>query len=177
MRRSVFGAYVQELLREAIARQDGADNLYLVTDEATAIRPANGGFQLETGNGRSYPDRRRRPGAGQPGRSAGELPPGYVDNPWSPAATAPLEPGRPVVVLGTGLTMVDVCLALAEQGFEGPIHAISRRGLLPLGHAPSTPWERSAARGRAIAARCWRCSAPSVARCAAPGRARSAGGR
>ena len=54
-RRSVFGAYVQELLREAISRQDGADNLYLVTDEATAIRPANGCFQLETGNGRLYP--------------------------------------------------------------------------------------------------------------------------
>jgi uncharacterized NAD(P)/FAD-binding protein YdhS len=38
--------------------------------------------------------------------------------------------------------MVDVCLALIEQGFEGPIHGISRRGLLPLGHAPSKPWER-----------------------------------
>ena len=40
--------------------------------------------------------------------------------------------------------MVDVCLALTEQGFEGPIHAISRRGLLPLGHAPSKPWEQLA---------------------------------
>ena len=58
------------------------------------------------------------------------------------------EPGRPVVVLGTGLTMVDVCLALTEQGFEGPIHAISRRGLLPLGHAPSKPWEQLRAHGR-----------------------------
>ena len=43
-----------------------------------------------------------------------------------------MQPGHPVIVLGTGLTIVDVCLALTEQGFEGPIHAISRRGLLTL---------------------------------------------
>ena len=64
-----------------------------------------------------------------------------VGNPWSTAVTAPLEPDRPVIVLGTGLTMIDVCLALIAQGFTGPIHAISRRGLLPLGHAPSAPWD------------------------------------
>ncbi len=141
VRRSVFGAYVQELLREAITRQDGADNLYLVTDEATAIRRANGGYLLETSNGRTYPVDAAVLALGNL-PEAREQHPGYVDNPWSPAATAPLEPGRPVVVLGTGLTMVDMCLALTEQGFEGPIHAISRRGLLPLGHAPSAPWEQ-----------------------------------
>ncbi len=142
-RRSVFGAYVQELLREAISRQDGADNLYLVTDEATAIRPANGCFQLETGNGRLYPIDAAVLAMGNVVEQK-DSPQGYVANPWSPAATAPLEPGQPVIVLGTGLTMVDVCLSLIEQGFEGPIHAISRRGLLPLGHAPSKPWEHLA---------------------------------
>lgn len=140
VRRSVFGAYIQDLLREAITRQDGADNLYLVTDEATAIRPSNGRFQLETANGRTYPIDAAVLALGNVPDSR-EQPPGYVSNPWSPDAIAPLEPGLPVVVLGTGLTMVDACLALAEQGFEGPIHAISRRGLLPLGHAPSAPWE------------------------------------
>jgi uncharacterized NAD(P)/FAD-binding protein YdhS len=140
VRRSVFGAYVQDLLREAIARQDGADNLYLVTDEATAVRPANGGFRLETGNGRVHPIDAAVLALGNV-VEAKETPPGYVDNPWSREATAALEPGLPAIVLGTGLTMVDLCLALSEQGFEGPIHAISRRGLLPLGHAPSKPWE------------------------------------
>ena len=92
------------------------------------------------------------------------------------AATAPLEPGRPVVVLGTGLTMVDVCLSLVEQGFAGPIHAISRRGLLPLGHAPSTPWNDLVLTLGTVAP-CSRCSVPSGARCGAPGRPPSAGGR
>ena len=139
VRRSVFGAYVQELLREAIARQDGADNLYLVTDEATAVRRAGQGFRLETANGRIHSIDAAVLALGNAAEPKPALP-GYVESPWSAAATAPLEPGKPVIVLGTGLSMVDLCLALTEQGFEGPIHAISRRGLLPLGHAPSAPW-------------------------------------
>ena len=146
-RRAVFGAYVQELLREAIARQDGADNLYLVADEATAIRPSNGSFVMETANGRSHRVDAAVLALGNIVEAKDEVP-GYVANPWSEAATAPLEPSRPVVVLGTGLTMVDVCLSLVEQGFTGPIHAISRRGLLPLGHAPSTPWDDLRLRAR-----------------------------
>ena len=146
-RRSVFGAYVQELLREAIARQDGADNLYLVADAAVAIRPSDGSFLLETANGRSHRVDAAVLALGNVIESRDELP-GYVANPWSAAATAPLAPDRPVVMLGTGLTMVDVCLSLVEQGFAGPIHAISRRGLLPLGHAPSTRWDGLRLHGR-----------------------------
>jgi len=139
VRRSVFGAYVQELLREVIARQDGGDNLFLVADEATAIRRASRGYRLETANGRIHSIDAAVLALGNAVEPKAALR-GYVGDPWSAASVAPLEPGVPVVVTGTGLTMVDVCLALTEQGFEGPIHAISRRGLLPLGHAPSTPW-------------------------------------
>ena len=139
VRRSVYGAYVQDLLRDAIARQDGGDNLFLVADEATAVRRADGGFRLETANGRVHAIDAAVLALGNAAEPK-EAPAGYVDDPWSAGAVAPLEPGLPVVMLGTGLTMVDVSLALIDQGFEGPIHAISRRGLLPLGHAPSTPW-------------------------------------
>ena len=139
VRRSVYGAYVQGLLREAIARQEGADNLFLVTDEAVAIRANNGRLALETGSGRRHAIDAAVLALGNVVPDDASLP-GHVGNPWTPEATAPLEPGRPVVVLGTGLTMADVCLALADQGFAGPIHAISRRGLLPIGHAPSAPW-------------------------------------
>lgn len=138
VRRSVFGSYIQELLRDAIARQDGADNLYLIADTATAMHPRNGGLELETGNGRSYHMDAAVLALGNLPLTGPRLP-GFIDNPWSDAATLPVEPGVPVVMLGTGLSMVDACVALAKQGFDGPIHAISRRGLLPQSHAPTTP--------------------------------------
>lgn len=139
VRRSVYGRYIQELLREAITRQDGGDNLFLIADQATAVRPANGRLELETASGRSH-------AVDAVVLALGNLPPerpsmpGYMANPWARGATAHLSPDLPVVLLGTGLTMADTCLTLIDGGFTGPIHALSRRGLLPLGHGPSAPW-------------------------------------
>jgi uncharacterized NAD(P)/FAD-binding protein YdhS len=67
--------------------------------------------------------------------------PGYVADPWQPAALSDLPEG-PVLLIGTGLTAVDVALSLTNSpagvsGAEKPsITAISRHGLLPLAHAP-----------------------------------------
>ncbi len=49
-----------------------------------------------------------------------------------------------VVVVGTGLTMVDRVLWLLHDGHRGPITAISRHGLLPQAHGPGTPLPLSA---------------------------------
>ncbi|ETD01310.1 hypothetical protein U714_12480, partial [Rhodobacter capsulatus DE442] len=50
-----------------------------------------------------------------------------------------LEPGVPVAILGTGLSMVDQVTTLLKSGHRGPIFALSRRGLLPRVHGPGTP--------------------------------------
>ncbi|GIH20158.1 FAD/NAD(P)-binding protein [Rugosimonospora africana] len=60
--------------------------------------------------------------------------PGYVPDPWRPGALDAIPLERPVLLLGTGLTAVDVALALQIRGMRAPIHAISRHGLLPLVH-------------------------------------------
>lgn len=56
---------------------------------------------------------------------------------WDPLPA--LAPGSTVVILGTGLTMVDQVLSLLDAGFTGRITALSRRGLLPQAHEPGTP--------------------------------------
>jgi uncharacterized NAD(P)/FAD-binding protein YdhS len=64
----------------------------------------------------------------------------YRANPWEPGSTADLHGDLPVLIMGTGLTMVDLVLDLHSRGFPGPVIAISRRGLLPHRHAVSARW-------------------------------------
>jgi uncharacterized NAD(P)/FAD-binding protein YdhS len=45
-----------------------------------------------------------------------------------------------IVILGTGLTMVDMLLTLKAKGFTGKITAISRSGLLPAIHKTHKPY-------------------------------------
>src|SRR6185369_7609535 len=58
--------------------------------------------------------------------------------------------GDDVLVVGTGLTMVDTVLLLEARGFGGRIVALSRRGLLPhahgaspIPHAPIAEWPKT----------------------------------
>lgn len=60
----------------------------------------------------------------------------YYRNPWSPEITKNLASDAPVLLIGTGLTMVDVALSLREAGHRGIIHAISRHGRLYQSHKP-----------------------------------------
>jgi uncharacterized NAD(P)/FAD-binding protein YdhS len=55
----------------------------------------------------------------------------YVDDPWSPAALAPLASGEQAVLVGTGLTAVDVAVAMLEASPAGRVHLVSRRAQLP----------------------------------------------
>ena len=61
-----------------------------------------------------------------------------IRQPWARGALSNISADAPVLILGTGLTMIDMVLALQAQGHRGSITAISRRGRLPLLH-PEPP--------------------------------------
>jgi uncharacterized NAD(P)/FAD-binding protein YdhS len=64
--------------------------------------------------------------------------PRVVADPWTPGAFDP--PGiERVVIIGTGLTMVDVALSLVERHPGVQIVAASRRGLVPRTSRPGLP--------------------------------------
>jgi uncharacterized NAD(P)/FAD-binding protein YdhS len=66
----------------------------------------------------------------------------WIADPWRPDATSGILPGDPVVIVGTGLTAMDMLLTLSAQaGRSAPVTLISRSGLLPRAHAtePSAP--------------------------------------
>ncbi len=59
----------------------------------------------------------------------------YFSNPWDPGATQQLETIDHVLLLGTGLTAIDIALSLDSAGYRGRFTALSRRGLAPRSHA------------------------------------------
>lgn len=84
-----------------------------------------------------------------PGPSANAAP--LIADPWAPGALAGVPHDARVLLVGTGLTMVDVVLELAQEGGRAMV-ARSRHGLLPLTHAaaayrvpPGTGWQVDAA--------------------------------
>jgi len=140
--RGRYGEYLQHLLREAVARPAHAGRLLLEPDEAVGVAARAGGFDVDLALGRTI-------SAGAVVLAIGALPPippaqagagvlsapGYFADPWGVNLdeTAPGE----VLLLGSGLTMIDVALSLAH--LDRPLIALSRRGLLPRIHASTSP--------------------------------------
>lgn len=65
---------------------------------------------------------------------------GYIPDPWAPNALSKIAPDDSVLLIGTGLTAVDVVISLRAQGHTSGIFALSRRGLLPSRHAFGGQW-------------------------------------
>lgn len=61
----------------------------------------------------------------------------YVRDPWAKGALDAIDPAQPLLLLGTGLTAVDVATQLLADAPGRVIHALSRRGLLPQPHRAS----------------------------------------
>ncbi len=76
----------------------------------------------------------------------------YVADPWTEGALDRAANDESVLLIGTGLTMVDMALVLGGVG--GPtIYAVSRHGLMPRAHGDTMP-----TRGRPVAVPDERCS-------------------
>lgn len=137
--RGLYGRYLSGILTEAVTAGTGRPPLNLVHDDVVDLEPRDDGFRLRTEGGRSYPVAGAVLAMGNLGSTGDPLSRHQAD-PWSPESFGRLHPHRPVLIVGTGLTMVDAVAALRAQGFPGPIIALSRRGLLPNAHAPTRAW-------------------------------------
>jgi len=142
--RLVYGDYLDALLAETVARSGG--RLRVVRDEALDVVAADDGMHVVLAGGETLTADRvvLAPGNLPPHTPAGIDPAelsseSYAADPWSADITAGLTADDVVLVLGTGLTMVDVALLLDAEGFRGRIVALSRRGLLPHPHADGVP--------------------------------------
>lgn len=58
----------------------------------------------------------------------------YIGNPWMGWEEKLPSKDQDLLLIGTGLTMVDTFLSLQDLGWQGRLVAVSRHGLLPLSH-------------------------------------------
>ena len=143
--RSVYGRYMESLLSHAVANAP-RESFTWVKDEALSLTRRHGAFAVQTRNG---PELR----AESVVITTGNYPPSdpkipglhrsdvhYVSYPWSSNALADLPAEGAVLLLGSGLTSMDITVALKSKGFKGQIYIISRRGLVPQPHRVATPW-------------------------------------
>ena len=157
--RHVFGAYVQGLLARQMWTEGCNRNLYLVPDEAVEMGFEGSGIILALASGRplkldaaviatgNFPP--ENPPVDDAVRDVGR----FLADPWDEDEVARQNPGNPLVIIGSGLTMVDFVLSLQDRGHTGPIQVVSRRGLLPHRHAEQGPpldWASLPARQSAL---------------------------
>jgi len=64
----------------------------------------------------------------------------FIPDPWAMDAFNDVDPAEPLLLVGAGLTMVDVALRLSQEGHRGKITALSRRGLVPREHQAGGAW-------------------------------------
>ena len=141
MPRGLYGAYLQDLLNDATRRCH--NRLELVHDRVVDVIESGDGVRLRLLSGRELRADLLVLATGNappasPHASLATVQAGGVwqPDPWAETALARLDPDVPVLLVGTGLTMVDAVVSLLDTGHAGPIHALSRRGLLPRRHAP-----------------------------------------
>nr|MEA2797412.1 hypothetical protein [Phenylobacterium sp.] len=140
--RNRYGDYLQSLLRQHISHPDNAGRFLLEQDEAVDIGRVDGRSVVKLNLGRSFEADAVVLAVGSPAPSPPQgaddaviASPNYFADPWSLDLAA--VPKGDVLVIGAGLTMVDVALSLAGEGRR--LTALSRHGLLPRSHAPTQP--------------------------------------
>ncbi|MBO3743179.1 FAD/NAD(P)-binding protein [Actinoplanes flavus] len=142
--RADYGAYLADRFTHAL----GSGRLDHRRATATAVRPyGDGHLVLDDTGTATYADHvvlalgnpppHRLPGISDAAHDSGA----YIADPWAPGALDAVPHDQPVLLLGAGLTAVDVALTLTERGRgrRTPLDLISRRGLLPLAHPDRPP--------------------------------------
>ena len=127
--RRLYGEYLQHRLNAA--RLAHPRMIELVTGEVTAI----GEDGLGLSDGRTIAAGAVVLATGNPApKTAGAGSRRVIADPWALTALERIGPDDAVIIVGTGLTMVDMALWLEAHGRTGPITALSRRGLTPRVH-------------------------------------------
>jgi uncharacterized NAD(P)/FAD-binding protein YdhS len=142
--RRAYAQYIEHVFQQAVSQH--ARRFERIQDEAVSITHANGRAEILLRD-------KRRVDADKVVLALGNFPPGdvklpgkrdrssrYIANGWSEQALENAAHHESVLLIGSGLTSVDVVLSLRERNLSGTIHMISRHGLLPRHQKERAQW-------------------------------------
>lgn len=135
--RGIFGLYVQQRLAEAqaVGALQGS-TVEHVRAEVVDLESLDDAVRLHLSDGQRLQGAYAVlatgmfPAARTPQTESSGLNAAALD-PWDVAAMRQLDPQATVLIIGSGLTMVDAVVSLEQAGHRGPIEVFSRHGLLP----------------------------------------------
>ncbi len=144
--RAVYGRYLRDVLEEADRHARPASQLTRITAEAVAIRPNDTGpaVRVVLRDGHLDADVAVLATGNTPAALPFDAPQSgrVIADPWRPGALTGLlgcVGARSVVIVGTGLTTLDLAVAITAVNPEVVVHAVSRHGMLPRTHPGTGP--------------------------------------
>jgi uncharacterized NAD(P)/FAD-binding protein YdhS len=141
--RRFFGRYLGEILQEAVGR----GHTDVVQASALVAERVDGHWRVALDDGSAIEADAVALAIGNQEpeglRAFADASEHFIANPWGAdsreAVERLAESGGDALIIGTGLTMVDLVLSLDAAGYSGKILAVSRRGLIPRSHADFDP--------------------------------------
>jgi uncharacterized NAD(P)/FAD-binding protein YdhS len=133
--RRLYGEYLGQLLLAAPKGTGSYGRLRIIDEECVEILQRDEYLELRLADGSSVVTQRCVLATGhdqKAGRRLSLLSPSGADDLLLP------DPADRVLIIGTGLSMVDTCLSFIFNGHKGQIIAVSRRGLLPAVHSKTS---------------------------------------
>ncbi|MDN3238069.1 FAD/NAD(P)-binding protein [Pseudomonas sp. WAC2] len=143
--RKYFGEYVLCRLNEAIdVGKTHGTTLTFVNDEVTNLQDLPNQVIVSTKNNGTWFGNVAVIATGLSQKSKtdnlqSELS-GLIFDPWDIEGMREIKENARILIVGSGLTMVDALFSLKEINHNGSIHVISRHGLIPHPRIQSNPW-------------------------------------
>ncbi|MBD2485395.1 FAD/NAD(P)-binding protein [Planktothrix sp. FACHB-1365] len=145
--RRFYGEYLRSILQNAEQKAAVGVRLYRVQDEAIALEQTPDYLRITLNSGKQLT-------VNQSVLAIGNFPPAnpsisnpsfyhssrYIPWAWSESKLPLRSLTEPILLIGSGLTAIDMIVSLKEQDYQGKIYVVSRRGLFPQAHATVEPF-------------------------------------
>jgi uncharacterized NAD(P)/FAD-binding protein YdhS len=137
--RTIYGRYIEDQLCQAQIGAASCITFEHIRSRVVGVDPDPDGAVLALDDGTCVKAEKVVLALGNPAPSnpLSNLGSPVPLSPWTPFVAYGIQALSAVLLIGSGLTAVDVVLALDDNGHRGPIHVISRHGHWPLIHGPA----------------------------------------